>query len=118
MPYASPHVCPAPGCRRIAPRGRRCEQHQVAMDRRRAVEHRFYESPPWRRLRAGILAASPLCVLCGSPARVVDHIVPRRQAPERSLDPTNCRALCWSCHSRATVQSDGGFGADATRRKL
>ncbi len=44
------------------------------------------------------------------PARIVDHIIPVRDAPERRLDPTNLQPLCWPCHNRKTNRSDGGFG--------
>lgn len=117
MPFASPHVCPAPGCTRVAPRGKRCPEHQQRQDTERRAGHAFYEAPPWRRLRAAHLAAFPQCVTCGAPARVVDHIATRRAAPGRSLDPSNLRSMCSPCHSRATVQTDGGFGQNATRRK-
>lgn len=110
MPYASPHVCPAPGCRRLAPRGQRCEQHQAAMDQAREVAQGFYHTPAWRRLRAAHLRAFPTCVACGGPARVVDHVVSRSQAPDRALDPSNLRSMCNPCHSSRTASTDGRWG--------
>jgi phage head maturation protease len=45
---------------------------------------------PWRRLRARVLAASDLCVLCGHPlAGDVHHIIPRSIRPDLELDPGN-----------------------------
>jgi len=110
VPYASPHVCPAPGCRRLAPRGRRCAQHQVALDQARSTAQAFYHLPAWRRLRAAHLAAFPDCVSCGGRARVVDHVTSRHQAPDRALDPSNLRSMCNPCHSSRTALTDGGWG--------
>ena len=110
MPYAAPHVYPAPGCQRVAPRGKRCAPHQAAADAARREHDAFYYSPAWRALRAHHLSVFPRCDKCGGPARVVDHVVPRRVAPSRSLDPSNLRSLCWSCHSSKTAQGDGGWG--------
>jgi 5-methylcytosine-specific restriction endonuclease McrA len=45
---------------------------------------------PWRRLRAEVLAASTVCVLCGHDgAGDVHHLVPRSQGGDL-LDPANC----------------------------
>lgn len=41
-------------------------------------------------------------------ARHVDHIVPRRAGG--GDDWENLQPLCASCHSRKTIQCDGGFG--------
>lgn len=55
----------------------------------------------WRRLRAEHLDANPLCVRCGAPAIVADHVVSVRRAPHRRLDPTNLQSLCINHHSGA-----------------
>ena len=57
----------------------------------------------WRRLRLAVLSTNPLCAYCEREgrttlARVVDHIVPVRLAPERRLDPSNLQPLCTRCH--------------------
>src|SRR5262245_6843632 len=51
---------------------------------------RGYDSD-WERLRASVLKAQPYCVPCEAEgvtrqARMVDHIIPVRLAPERRLD--------------------------------
>ena len=81
---------------------------------RRAVDHwrgsaasRGY-GHCWRRLRRWVLAAGPLCVVCGRLATDVDHIVPRRLGGTDSLD--NLQPLCHECHSRKTAGSDGALG--------
>lgn len=40
-----------------------------------------------------------LCVLCGRPAKVVDHIRPHRGNLELYYDRTNWQALCLHCHA-------------------
>jgi 5-methylcytosine-specific restriction protein A len=74
----------------------------------------------WRRFRAWFLGCNPLCVLCLDrgvyrAATVVDHIVSVNEAPERRLDPANCRALCKPCHDRRTA-AEQGFGRRTRRR--
>lgn len=66
----------------------------------------------WRRLRAQVLRASPLCASCRTQwATDVDHADndPTNNAPE------NLVALCHECHSRKT-QADMGkrisYGCD------
>ena len=89
-----------------------------------AMPHPFYGTPQWRKLRAKIKArwkAQGLpCGECGEPIDyralpIVDHIVPRRDAPERALDPTNLQLVCHGCNTRrahgisptTVTQSDG-----------
>ena len=73
-------------------------------DARRREAKRFYASTRWRRLRAAILAESPLCSRCPpdrpTPAVEVHHREPRDVAPERELDPENLEGLCSPCHKR------------------
>lgn len=68
-------------------------------------------SAAWRRLRASVLAAEPLCRECGKKGRVtaascVDHV----DGDAMNNDPSNLQPLCSPCHSRKTAQQDGGFG--------
>jgi 5-methylcytosine-specific restriction enzyme A len=61
----------------------------------------------WERLRARHLAEYPDCRMCErlgkeTRARMVDHIQPICDAPERRLDPSNLQSLCWPCHNRKT----------------
>ena len=82
---------------------------------------RFYQSKTWRRFRASVLLARPICEVpgCDTVATNVDHIVPRRLG-DADFDVGNVQALCASCHSAKTAIRDGGFGRphrpDATIR--
>ncbi|HLF78549.1 MAG TPA: DNA methyltransferase [Dehalococcoidia bacterium] len=62
----------------------------------------------WRKLRRQVLREEPDCRRCGAPSTDADHITPRRQGG--SDDRANLQALCHSCHSKYTAESDGGFG--------
>lgn len=73
----------------------------------------------FRRLRAEVLARSNVCYLCGHVINLslprehpmgptVDHVVPRRVAPHRALDPTNVRPAHRRCNSRKSDREDEG----------
>lgn len=105
MPERAPHIC---GCGRVVPSGATCPCQRKRDAERKA---RFNKTRPsstqqglgadWRKLRARHLLRHPFCEVCGAPTTDVDHIVPRRIAPERRLDPTNLQSLCRSHHSGA-----------------
>lgn len=82
---------------------------------RKPSSQRGYDAT-WRRLRRQVLEAEPLCRFCRqagklTPATVVDHIVPIREAPTRRLDRTNLAPLCTHCHN-AVKQSEEKLGYD------
>ena len=69
----------------------------------------FYYGKPWQKLRAQTKArwkrAGLPCGICQDPidwnARpIVDHIISRRQAPHREMDPSNLQVVCHQCNSR------------------
>lgn len=65
----------------------------------------FYYSREWRRLRRAQLEREPWCRFCKEDgkaveAKIADHIVPRKRAPQRALDIRNLQSLCPTCHSR------------------
>lgn len=106
MPTAARRPCTYFGCGRLQVEESRCALHQRA-----GIRQRGYADPLWSRLRAAHLASSPACVQCGSTHRLnVDHIVAHKGNEALRLDPSNLQTLCASCHSRKTVQQDGGFG--------
>ena len=70
-----------------------------------------YSTGRWVRLRKMHLNAHPLCVFCEqarriTPANVVDHIVPVREAKDRAFDPTNLQSLCQACHRGAKKKTE------------
>lgn len=99
MPSRPPRPCAHPGCREVVSSGCRCAAHRVTETRRQKRPDPFYISTRWRRLRALVLRASPLCALCGAVATLVDHIVPIK-AGGADLDPKNLRSMCASCHAK------------------
>ena len=73
----------------------------IAHDQRRHV----YRTARWRRLRSHILTrdgyACRACLREGRgvrAARIVHHVQPVRQAPERAFDVRNLESVCFTCH--------------------
>ena len=91
----------------------RCPKHTAARDAERGTpEERGYDAA-WRRLRAQVLKAKPLCELClaegkVTPATVGDHIVSVKVAPHLRLVASNVRALCKPHHDRRVDEGDFG----------
>ena len=68
----------------------------------------FYQSAPWRRLRAVKLEQNPMCEECErngryTPAQMVDHIVPINKGGG-ALDLNNLQSLCNACHARKSAK--------------
>jgi 5-methylcytosine-specific restriction protein A len=65
----------------------------------------FYSSKAWHKLRAQALKRDGYkCRFCGVDVRgkgmaSVDHIVPRRKAPELALELSNTQVLCHNHHN-------------------
>ena len=71
----------------------------------RVRDDAFYNTIRWRSFRQRFLYAHPVCVECDvldvtTAASVVDHLIPRKEAPELSFVESNCQALCKPCHER------------------
>ena len=114
MPTAARHACAHPRCPRLVERGRaRCPEHERAYGGQRREtrpELRLYHDGGWwRAFRKTFLAEHPLCVDCGKPATVVDHVTPHRGDPAK-FRAGPFAARCAGCHSRKTALEDGGFG--------
>lgn len=60
-----------------------------------------YSSKRWMKFRKVWLAAHPLCVECGTFARVVDHITPVSQGGDFWNGPF--QSMCDSCHARKSA---------------
>ena len=95
-----------------------CDQHKdkFVPPKRRYDQYRGSPSKrgydeTWRKFRYAFLMDRPLCEMCQkenrvTPATEVHHIKPLAEGGAR-LDPTNCMALCHSCHSRITAEWRG-----------
>lgn len=70
--------------------------------------HRRGYGRAWRKQRLNHLRSYPVCVGCGNPATEVDHI--QAMSAGGSKYDTNLQSFCKSCHSKKTVQQDGGLG--------
>jgi 5-methylcytosine-specific restriction protein A len=99
-------ICPQ--CGRLVDKGTFCPcrlaQRKKADAERGTSAERGYDAD-WRALRKLFIAANPMCVLCGAPAKHVDHVLTIKQRPDLRLDPKNLRSLCHPCHSRHTATS-------------
>ena len=95
--------CPAHAGRAVAD----AEAARSAIRARMREADPFLWSGQWRGLRAVYLKRHPYCVVCGAPAKHVDHIASRKQAPSLALEWSNLQALCVSCHTKKTNRHDG-----------
>ena len=109
MPYKPKKPCAHPGCANLTST-RYCEAHSHLEQKHYESSSKlhFYSSPAWRNKRHEFLTEHPLCITCGKPAEIVDHIIPIRQggAP---LEDRNLQPLCWSCHSRKSIQEGSRY---------
>lgn len=70
-------------------------------------ENSLAKSPDWRRLRLQIKYRDKfICGQCSTQFQgrdlEVHHIIPRRDRPDLTLEPSNCITLCKPCHRRIT----------------
>ena len=111
MPTKAGYPCRAPGCSAIVSAGAWCDAHKPPEKPRPSSHARGYDNR-WRKIRASVLARSPLCVHCRAEGRVtaateVDHIRPLAHGGTHAAD--NLQSLCKSCHSKKTA-GEGGYG--------
>lgn len=124
------YPCRHPGCGALITSPGYCSKHQHIEDERlakrkaeqdkrynaRRPEHAaWYKTSEWQSLRARVLRARPLCVMCEAhgkvtPAKIVDHITPVAIAPDRMFDETNLQPLCQACHNQKTADERRGGG--------
>ena len=110
MPDAPLKPCAHRLCPTLIPRGQRhCPAHASAHYRQQDAERtnitarRLYKTARWKKIRAIVLARSPLCILCRrDAAREVDHKV-RVENGGAMWDLENLQATCTPCHSRKTA---------------
>ena len=104
MPERAPRPCPVARCAGFRPCALHPERPQQA-----SAASRGYGSA-WRRESAAFLAQRPVCVDCGGPATVVDHVQPHKGDPVKFWDRGNWAPMCRRDHSCKTVKLDGGYG--------
>jgi 5-methylcytosine-specific restriction endonuclease McrA len=63
----------------------------------------------WHKCRDAYLRRHPLCVVCGKPARMVDHIVPLSQGGAM-LDEDNWQSMCWKDHGIKSAKDKAAGG--------
>ena len=82
--------------------------------KRDELSRTFYRTPRWIETRKKKLHMNPFCEECQKNGtmvvgKIVDHIVPIKQGGE-PYDLDNLQTLCWSCHSRKSVEEGSRFG--------
>ena len=62
----------------------------------------FYRGRAWKQIRIHVLQRDCyLCQVCRRRwANTVHHVLPRKDYPEKALDPDNLEAICQSCHNQ------------------
>src|SRR2546430_13845133 len=67
----------------------------------------------WRRVRAAVIAASPVCAICGATENLTaDHITPIADGGAM-YDVTNLRVLCATCNARGGGYLSGGAASSS-----
>jgi len=108
MPIRAKRICRSLGCGNSTDNAdgycQACTdagRNDTVEKRRRKETDPFYLSPEWRRYRDWWIMLHPLCVFCGRPGQMVDHIKPIRDGGAK-LDPENTQTSCYRCHGRKT----------------
>ena len=82
---------------------------------------KFYQSVAWKRCRKQFLENNPLCVECkkeGRPieARVVDHIVPRKDGGS-DFSQTNLQSMCVKHHAIKSAKEKRRYGKKISTKR-
>ena len=119
MPRKPKRPCSYPGCPRLV-EGQYCDEHKKLTAKQYNKYGRdnftkcFYKTPEWLYARKKQLEQHPFCEEClkegkRKKATMVDHIIPIKQGGDK-FAPSNLQSLCWSCHSRKSVEEGSRFG--------
>ncbi len=105
----SKRICPIHGFWEKTDTQRRCPlcsaqaaKRYNALQRDKEAE-KFYKSAAWKKVRGIHLARQPLCVECGRPAKIVDHIQEIRDGGAK-LSDENLQSMCVACHNAKTAE--------------
>lgn len=126
MPYKPRKPCRHPGCPELTNEVF-CEKHKKESNRiynqykRDELSRIFYRTPRWIETRKRKLQITPFCEECRKGGtitigKIVDHIIPIKQGGE-PYDLNNLQTLCWSCHSRKSIQEGSRFGNVQARQR-
>lgn len=122
-------ICCYAGCQRTIEQPKYCPAHLKIMELREKARKNNHQSEftklynwDWRKFRDRYVKEHPLCIHCLAngiltPTQEVDHIVPHQGDKDKFWDADNLQALCKSCHSKKTVEYDGGFGKQGKQWK-
>ena len=93
--------CKFPDCPNLIESGTFCPDHErkgTSPDGNQPkVADPFYSSVAWRKLREWHISGNPLCVECGAPGVIVDHIQAIKEGGSE-MSTENLRTLCRTCH--------------------
>lgn len=110
MPVRAPKIC---ACGNRVPDGMRCPcqkardaERKARYDRKRPSSSARGYTSAWEKARAAYLRRHPLCAFCGTPADLVDHIIPHRGDQELFWSQSNWQPLCTPCHSGAKQRKE------------
>jgi len=96
---------------KVGPNGELVDPRRKRKDRRPSAGKRGYGTR-WQRFSKRFLRDNPWCSRCGAPARQVHHLDGLGPKGPLGFEPSNCEALCGSCHSSQTAkQQPGGWAA-------
>lgn len=117
MPTAPRRACLVSGCMDYASKHGRCSAHAAPIIKAREIRNEagrdWYHTARWRKLRAIVLSAEPLCRHCLAresrpvPATDVDHIRRHEGDARKFWSRNNLQPLCSACHDRKTAIERG-----------
>lgn len=112
MPWSAPKPCVAPGCPRLAERGKRyCSRHAYLENKNRGENHDPRHSKKygkkWQQIRMLYFSTHPYCERCAKggvmrEAEEVHHIIPLNDGGTN--DFSNLQSLCRKCHAETHAE--------------
>ena len=108
------YLCKKRNCTALVEkRGEYCKRHEsLAVEdakhwttKLKKVEqtfHYLYQTAEWKEIKRRLLKDT-LCVVCGEPAKALDHIIAHRGNEQLFFDESNLQPLCSRCHSHKTL---------------
>jgi 5-methylcytosine-specific restriction protein A len=118
MPNKPKKPCSKIGCRELTIE-RYCQEHKQekwkGYDKERGSAYERGYTSRWNKYSKMFRRKNPLCVMCLekgvlTPSEHTDHIIAVSGADDPLFwQEDNHQALCAPCHSKKTVEEDGGF---------